>query len=153
MAARDWLLAYGYVLCEDGKYRRPNKKTQVWQELEDGKGWLRFDPDGQGNEVPEVYRVASHAQGTSGLSKIHHPSMFDWVWPEEEVEKTYKDAVEFMANLAAESAARKGAGPVVVSRATAPAPSPDQLAAMQNAQAGQAGGAMPKKDRRWPWQN
>ncbi|HLF77892.1 MAG TPA: hypothetical protein VJB57_10425 [Dehalococcoidia bacterium] len=152
MAARDQLIAYGYVLSEDGKYRRPGKLTQVWQELEDSKGWLRFEPDGKGNEVPEVYKVASHAEGTSGLSKFHHPSMFDWVYPEEHVEKTYKDAVEFMANLTAEAAIRKGKGPTLVS-AGAPAVTSEQLAAMQNAQAGQAGAAMPKEKHRWPWQN
>ena len=134
MAARDWLIAYGYQLGSDGRYRRPGKLTQIWQELKDGKGWLRFDPDGQGNEVPEVYTVASEYLGTSGLHKQHHPGAFVWVWPEEEVEKIYKAAVEAM-----EATTQT----VKVS----PAPTPFGLSAMQNAQAGQAAGA-PSKDHR-----
>ena len=150
MPARDWLLQYGYILHPDGRYRRPGKLTQVWQELEDGKGWLRFDPDGQGNEVPEVYTIASAYQGTSGLSKIYHPGAFVWVYPEEVVEKTYKDAVEASAQWAAEAAARKGVAGGVT-RSAAPAPTPDQLASMQNAQAGQAAAAEPAIERKRRW--
>src|SRR3990172_7524377 len=94
MAARDQLIAYGYRLDADGRYRRPGHRTQVWQELEDGKGWLRFDADSQGNEVPEVHSVSPAYQGTSGLSKVHHPGAFEWVYSEDEVETIYKDAVE-----------------------------------------------------------
>ena len=139
MAARNWLIAYGYQLEADGRYRRPGKLTQVWQELEDGKGWLRFDPDGQGNEIPEVYTIASPYQGTSGLNKIHHPGCFVWVWPEEEVEKIYKAAVE-------------AAGTTALPAAESPLPTVDEVAAMQNAQAGQANAAQPAaKEKKHHW--
>src|SRR3990167_627170 len=138
MPARHWLIAYGYQLDPDGKYRRPGKLTQVWQELEDGKGWLRFDPDGRGNEVPEVYTIAGAYHGTSGLSKQHHPGAFVWVYPEEEVEKIYKAAVE-----TAGTSALPGEEPA--------AATPDELAAMQNAQAGQAAAAEPKPEGKRHW--
>jgi len=152
VAARDWLTAYGYRLEPDGCYRRRGKATQVWKELEDGKGWLRFDPDGQGNEVPEVYTVAGPYQGTSGLSKIYHPGAFEFVWPEEEVEKIYKIAVEAAAIRAEEAIARKGRGPGAITVHAPTAPTPDEMAAMQNAQAGQAAAAEPRtegKRRHW----
>ena len=138
MTAREYLIAYGYQLEADGKYRRPGKLTQVWQELEGGKGWLRFDPDGRGNEVPEVYCVASEYQGTSGLHKQHHPGAFVWVYPEEEVEKIYRTAVE-----TAETATQTVKVP--------PAPTPFELSAMQNAQAGQAAGTPSKGEKKRHW--
>lgn len=156
MAARDQLIAYGYRLEADGRYRRPGRLTQVWQELEDGKGWLRFDPDGRGDEVPEVYTIAPEYQGTSGLSKIHHPGAFTWVWPEEEVERIYGAAVEAAAGWAAEAVARKGRAASAI-LPTEAAPTPDQMAAMQNAQVGQAAAAesrlapRPETKRHW-WQ-
>lgn len=154
MAARDQLIAYGYQLCEDGKYRRPGKNTQVWQELEDGKGWLRFDSDGQGNEVPEVYRISSDYAGTSGLSKIHHPGAFEWVYPEEEVERIYHAAVEAAAEQLHKARERKGqlADAVQAIPVLSP-PTEAQLTSMQNAQADQAAtqGQPKEPERKQHW--
>mgnify|MGYP001567607754 FL=1 len=144
MAARDSLVAYGYVQCEDGKYRRPGKNTQVWQELAGGKGWLRFDPDGQGKEVPEVYQVNSNYQGTSGLHKLHHPGAFDWVYPEEEVEKIYSEAVTVAADRLHAARERKGQLADSLRGGAVVQPTEGQMASMQNAQAGQAAAATPE---------
>ena len=92
MAAKEWLLKYGYVLCEDGRYRRPRKFTQIWQPTD--KGWLRFEPDGLGNEVPEVHSVKPEYQDVSGMSKTSHPEAYVWVYPDKEVERIYKTACE-----------------------------------------------------------
>lgn len=154
MAARDQLIAYGYVLGADGKYRRPGKSTQVWEEVP-GKGWLRFDPDGQGNEVPEVYKVSDAYQGTSGLNKLHHAGSFDWVYPEEEVEKIYREAVKAAAAQLHKARERKGVlADALAASVAVPAPTEEQLAHMQNAQAGQAAAAKgteeePKKKKSW----
>jgi hypothetical protein len=138
MVARDYLIAYGYVLDADGKYRQHGRRTQVWQELPDGKGWLRFDTDLTGREVPEVYRMNSVYRGVSGLSKLSHPSAFEWVWPEERVEEIYRNAVNERQILAAEAVARKGQGPTPIALPTEVAPTEDQMASMQNEQVGQA---------------
>ena len=153
MAARDFLIAYGYVKGSDGKYRRPGRNTQVWEELPDGKGWLRFDPDAEGKEVPEVYKVNVAYEGTSGLSKLHHPGAFDWVYPEEEVEKIYSEAVKAAAERLHAARERKGQLWDAAQGASAPPLTEAQLASMQNAQAGQAAAAkgteMPEKKKRW----
>lgn len=107
MAAKDSLLAYGYVLDQDGKYRRPGKRTQVWQELPEGEGWLRFDPDANGQEAPEVYCVSVAYEGTAGLSKTRNPEAFVWTWPEAEVERIYAAAVEAEALRLKEALAAK----------------------------------------------
>ena len=140
MAARDWLIAYGYTLDPDGRYRRHGRKTQVWEELPDGRGWLRFETTDEG-EIPEVYKVAAEYRGTSGLHKLHHPGAFDWVYPEEAVANTYRRACEAAEKWAAEAAERKGTPMPEVRRVPDPTPTPEQLASMQNAQAGQAAGA------------
>ena len=142
MAARDYLIAYGYKLGGDGKYRIPGKRTQIWQELEGGKGWLRFEPGEQGQDIPEPFQVNSNYQGTSGLSKLHHPGAFDWVYPEEYVENIYRVAVETVAEQLHKARERKGqladaAAPI----SAVPAITVAQLASMQNAQAGQAAAA------------
>lgn len=90
MAAKDELIAYGYELQGDGKYRRPNKRTQVWEPV-DG-GWLRFDDNGNGEE-PEVYKLGDDYDGVAGLDKVRHPHAFEWLWPEEEVERIYAGAL------------------------------------------------------------
>ena len=153
MAARDQLVAYGYVKGEDGRYRRPGRRTQVWQEVENG-GWLRFDPDEQGREVPEPYQVNSNYQGTSGLHKIHHPGAFDWVYPEEYVERLYRVAVEAERERLQKAMERKGQVAAAMSGGVVPpAVTADQLASMQNAQAGQAAAVEkepePERKRHW----
>ena len=105
MSAKDALIAYGYLLDSDGKYRRPGKSTQVWQATVDG--WLRFDPDGKGGEAQEVYMVSIAYQGTAGLDKTRNPEAFIWLWPETEVERIYAHAVEAQAAQLAEALARK----------------------------------------------
>ncbi len=92
MDAKDYLIRYGYVVGEDGRYRRPNKRTQVWEPTEGG--WLRFEIGPDGSDVPEVYKVADSNQGMSGLDKVQHSEAFDWVYPEAEILRIYKDAVE-----------------------------------------------------------
>ena len=91
MTAKDYLILYGYVLGDDGRYRRPGKRTQVWESTEGD--WLRFERE-DGRDVPEVYRVSDAFQGVSGLDKIRQPTAFDWVYPEAEVLKIYQAAVE-----------------------------------------------------------
>ena len=154
MAARDQLINYGYVKSSDGRYRRPGRRTQVWEELENGKGWLRFDPDEQGNEVPEVYQVNVAYQGTSWLIKLHHPGSFDWVYPEEVVEKIYSEAVKAAAKWLHEARERKGQIADAAQTVSAPPLTEAQLASMQNAQAGQAAEAAkaaeaPEQKKRW----
>ena len=154
MAARDELINYGYVLDADGKYRRPGKRTQVWQELENGKGWLRFDPDASGQEMPVPLQVSAAYQGTSGLHPVHHAGSFDWVWPEEEVEKIYGEAVKAAAERLHAARERKGQLADAITAAAAPPLTAEQLASMQNAQAGQAAAAKgtaeePKKKKSW----
>ena len=154
MAARDELIAYGYEKNADGKYRRPGKSTQVWQELPDGKGWLRFDPDGQGHEVPVPMCVSADYQGTSGLHPVHHAGAFDWVWPEADVEKIYREAVAASAAQLHAARERKGQLADALAAESRPAVTEAELAAMQNAQAGQAAAAKeaekpPEKKKSW----
>lgn len=153
MGAKEQLVNYGYEKCVDGKYRRPGKRTQVWEELP-GKGWLRFDPDGAGQEVPMPYKVSDAYLGTSGLHPVHHAGAFDWVWPEEEVKKIYGEAVKAAAERLHAARERKGELADALAAASAPPLTAAQLASMQNAQAGQAAAAKgdgeePKKKRSW----
>lgn len=92
MAAKEWLLKYGYIRGEDGRYRRPKKFTQIWEPVDDG--WLRFEPDGLGNEVPEIHSVKPEFGDVSGMTKQRNPEAFVWVYPDKEVEKIYRDAYE-----------------------------------------------------------
>ena len=85
MAAKEYLIRYGYELQADGRYRQPGRRTQVWEPTEGG--WLRFEIGADGREVPEVYRVAESHQGIGGLDKVNHPEAFEWVYPEAEVLK------------------------------------------------------------------
>lgn len=109
MAAKDALLAYGYVLDGD-KYRMPRKgapgwkSTQVWQETDDG--WLRFEQDG-GLDTPTAYMVSIAYQGVAGLDMAKQPQAFVWIWPEAEVERIYAAAVEAEGVRLAEAIARK----------------------------------------------
>ena len=104
MAAKDYLVRYGYVLGADGRYRQPGRRTQVWEPT-DG-GWLRFEIGLDGKEVPEVYTVAENHQGIGGLDKVDHPEAFEWVYPEAEVLKIYKEGLEDRERKAAERLAR-----------------------------------------------
>ena len=149
MAARDQLIAYGYKRCPDGKYRRPGKNTQVWQELEDGRGWARFDCDGQGNEVPEVYQVNEAYLGTSGLSKLHHPGAFDWIYPEAYVEEIYRVAVASEAEWLHAAMGRKGQFAAIPTPVAVPTATEAQLASMQNAQAVAAKKEKAERKKHW----
>jgi len=104
MAAKEYLIRYGYELQADGRYRQPGRRTQVWEPTEGG--WLRFEIGADGREVPEVYRVAESHQGIGGLDKVNHPEAFEWVYPEAEVLKIYKDALEDREVKLVERAAR-----------------------------------------------
>jgi hypothetical protein len=95
MAAKEWLLKYGYVQGADGRYRRPGKRTQVWEEIPDG-GWNRYEIE-DGKEVQEVHSVAEEFQGVGGLHKNTHPDSFVWVYPDEYVENIYKTAAAEVA--------------------------------------------------------
>jgi hypothetical protein len=110
MAAKDALIAYGYVLDGD-KYRMPRvgggwRNTQVWQET--SEGWRRFEQAG-GADVPEVYQVSVAYRGTSGLDKTRNPEAFIWLWPDGEVERIYAAAVEAESARLAEVLKRKAA--------------------------------------------
>jgi hypothetical protein len=91
MSAANELIAYGYQLFPDGRYRRLGKRTQVWEPTEGG--WLRFEIGPDGAEVPEVHSVAESHKDVSGLDKGQSPEAFNWVYPEAEVELIYKSAV------------------------------------------------------------
>ena len=94
MTAVKALVEYGYAKDADGRYRQPGRRTQVWEET-DG-GWLRYDSE-NGAEVAQVHSVAEAFRGTSGLTKDKNPEAFDWVYPDDEVARIYKVALESRA--------------------------------------------------------
>ena len=104
MAGKGDLIRFGYELQADRRHRRPGKRPQVWEPPEGG--WRRFDIGMDGSEVPEVYTVAASHQGIGGMDKTNHPEAFEWVYPEAEVLKIYKDALEDREVKLVERAAR-----------------------------------------------
>jgi hypothetical protein len=92
MAAKDWLIKYGYSEFPDGRYRKLGRNTQVWEPVEGG--WLRYEIE-EGQEVQEIHSVAESHQGQEGLHRKLSPrEAFNWVYPEEEIEKIYREACE-----------------------------------------------------------
>lgn len=88
--ARLALQAYGFIQEGNMWFSRGKRdRTQCWQETENG--FFRHDPDNL-SRTPIPYKIKPEFEGTGGLdfNLAAHKNCFDWVWPYEEIVKTYK---------------------------------------------------------------